>query len=65
METIENIKEKLGVTRIIAFSGGADADDGRIQSMISESVRLLVPYNVAILSGGTDWGIPAHAWRQF
>jgi predicted Rossmann-fold nucleotide-binding protein len=63
METTEDIKENLGVTRIIAFSGGTDADDGKVQSMISESVMRLAQYKVAILSGGTDWGVPRYAMQ--
>ena len=61
MDSLEDIRACLGVSAIIGFSGGADGGDKEVSLFVAESVRLLAQYKVAILSGGTDEGVPLYA----
>jgi predicted Rossmann-fold nucleotide-binding protein len=73
-EIIARFKSETGVQVIIALSGGADSglgDDApasvkgfleeRMQEQIKEAADYLRDYRIAVLSGGTRFGVPAVA----
>lgn len=64
-DTIQKVLRELnsrGIKRIIAFSGGADDKlESAVQSVVEQSLDVLCNYPVAILSGGTKWGLPKYA----
>lgn len=74
---VDDFKRRLGINRIIAFSGGADSGLGEdvpaeisafkeklMVEEIRKAVVFLSGYNVAILTGGTSDGVPAAAARS-
>ncbi len=60
MKDKQELKDRYKVNAIIAISGGSDGKAGKIQSMVSETILRLKPYQVAILAGATV-GVPAYA----
>lgn len=64
----EKIKQYLeglasqGIKKIIAFSGGAeDSLESKVRTIVEESMNQFKTLPVAILTGGTIWGIPKYA----
>lgn len=55
---VENFKRKRGVKFVIAFSGGSEEKSERAERLVKEMVGELAFFPVAILTGGTKWGIP-------
>jgi histidyl-tRNA synthetase len=56
---IEEFKKREKIRAIIAFSGGADhEDDEESRRVIQEAIRVFRSHGVAILTGGTEGGIP-------
>lgn len=73
-ELVDEFKTKTAIRRIVAFSGGADSGLGedtptevatfleeRMRREIGQAVRFLRGYNIAVLTGGTSFGVPAVA----
>lgn len=60
-ERIRGFKRSKGVKAIIAFSGGADEDNSDVKEVIRDAIEVLRHYQVAILTGGTQGGIPEMA----
>lgn len=76
-EVVQAFLQHHGLHHVIAFSGGADTDfpgaspevaslltqatQARQVEVVTEALRLLQGHRVAILSGGTRWGVPATA----
>jgi len=56
--------ERQGIKKIIAFSGGADDNlESKVLGVVEQSMDVLSKYPVAILTGGTKWGLPKYASR--
>lgn len=75
-ELVSELKAKTAIRRIVAFSGGADSGlaedtppeviaffEERMRREIGQAVRFLRGYNIAVLTGGTSYGVPAVAAR--
>ncbi|MCA9459627.1 MAG: hypothetical protein KC550_03700 [Nanoarchaeota archaeon] len=56
----EFMKEN-NIEKVISFSGGSDKKEEDVRNIIESSLNQLKIYNVAILSGGTTWGVPRFA----
>ena len=54
-------KAEKGAQKIVAFSGGSEENAVAVQEIITEIVQGLVGLPVAILTGGTKWGVPKTA----
>ena len=52
-----NKLESKGISNIIAFSGGSESGE-YVQSIARESIDVMKEHNIAILTGGTTWGLP-------
>ena len=52
-----NKLESKGISKIIAFSGGSESGE-YVQSIARESIDVMKEHNIAILTGGTTWGLP-------
>jgi len=57
----ERFMKENDLTHVIGFSGGSDKQKSQVQSILSDSMVYLKNYPVAILTGGTCWGIPNYA----
>lgn len=57
-EQIDSFKKANGIEKIIAFSGGGDDYFETSQDFVKNAVEALSQYPIAILSGGTSFGIP-------
>ena len=54
--------ERQGVKKIIAFSGGADESlENKVLKVTEQSMHEFKQYPIAILTGGTKWGLPKYA----
>jgi len=61
-EIIQEFFEQYKIEHIIAFSGGSDVHETDVEQILHESFAELSQYNnIAILTGGTVWGLPGLA----
>ncbi len=61
-ETMEEFFDRYGIKNVISFSGGTEVDENRVERILNESLGVLSDYKgVAILTGGTVWGLPGKA----
>ncbi|MBR9691154.1 hypothetical protein GOV06_00035 [Candidatus Woesearchaeota archaeon] len=60
-EQVQEFTSKNGIEKIIAFSGGADEEKEAVERIIQDSMIYFKDCPVAILTGGTSWGIPKFA----
>ncbi len=58
---VEKFKSEKGIKKIIAFSGGSEDKAEAVEEIITEIVIGLVDLPIAILTGGTKWGVPKTA----
>ena len=52
--------ERQGIKKIIAFSGGADLEE-KISEIVEQSMDTFKGLPIAVLTGGTAWGLPKYA----
>lgn len=56
---IKEFLQKAGIKTVIAFSGSADIEENKVRKVIEETIRKLAQFkSVAILTGGTSFGVP-------
>jgi hypothetical protein len=56
---IKEFLQNAGIKTIIAFSGSADIEEGKVRSVIEEAIKKFSQFkSVAILTGGTSFGVP-------
>lgn len=60
-ELVGRFKLEKGTQKIVAFSGGSEEKAAAVQVIIEDIVNGLVGLPVAILTGGTKWGVPKTA----
>lgn len=61
-ETFAEFFERYNIKNIISFSGGTEVDESRVDRILNESFEVLSEHNgIAILTGGTVWGLPGRA----
>ncbi len=53
--------KSMGIERVVAFSGGSDENEGSVKIFLEQSMDVLKDFPVAVLTGGTNWGIPKYA----
>ncbi len=58
---VKRFMEENSLKKIISFSGGSDDQGDIVDKVIEESIIILKDYPVAVLTGGTRWGIPKKA----
>jgi len=58
---VAGFKAEKGAQKIVAFSGGSEEKATAVQVIIEDIVNGLVGLPVAILTGGTKWGVPKTA----
>lgn len=59
---VEVFKKENGIRFVLAFSGGAeDAKKEYLSNIVRETLTPLCGYPIAILAGGTNWGVPSTA----
>ncbi len=62
MPALEEILETLkrqGIEKIIAFLGGSELKEGL--EYVDQSLDILKNYSIAVLTGGTSWGLPEYS----
>lgn len=56
---IKEFLQNAGIKTIIAFSGSADIEESKVKVVIEEAIKKLSQFkSVAILTGGTSFGVP-------
>lgn len=61
-EIIQEFLEQYDIKNVIAFSGGSDVREADVGRILNDSFAELSQYkNIAILTGGTIWGLPGLA----
>jgi predicted Rossmann-fold nucleotide-binding protein len=59
---IEDFKKESSIRFVLAFSGGGEeANKEYLSNIMRETMAPLRGYPIAILSGGTNWGVPSAA----
>jgi len=61
-QKVQEILETLGrqgIEKVIGFLGGSDVNSGL--ECVDQSLDVLKDYSVAVLTGGTSWGLPEYA----
>lgn len=61
---IKEFKKRNAIDKIIAFSGGSDEKETEVKSIVDEALQKLKNFSVAILTGGTKFGIPQFATQS-
>lgn len=56
-----NFFNKNNIEAVIAISGGADENKEKVNRILEDSMVYYSKYPIAILTGGTKWGIPNYA----
>ncbi|MBW6451674.1 MAG: hypothetical protein K0B02_02995 [DPANN group archaeon] len=65
MDKLSKILDEEGIEIVIGFSGGSDEKELEVKQVLEESFDILKNHtNIAILTGGTEWGIPNYATRM-
>src|SRR5688572_20451035 len=63
--TIDDFRHRHRIEKIVAFSGGADSreyDEKHVEAVLAEALDVLKHQDaVAILTGGTAYGVPKYA----
>lgn len=61
-ETMGEFFDRYDIKHVISFSGGTEVDENRVERILGESFEVLSEYKgIAILTGGTVWGLPGKA----
>jgi hypothetical protein len=60
-EEVQQFMQAHGLQKIVAFSGGADESKSEVESIIYSAMARFRDKPVAILTGGTKWGVPNYA----
>jgi len=64
-QTILKNIEQQGFASIIAFSGGSSEElEVRVNELIEQAMQEISGKNIAILTGGTKWGVPKYATQK-
>lgn len=63
-EVISDFKKRYGVSKFIAFSGGADAKKDEVEKFISKVMCRLKEFRIAVITGGTAFGVPEIASKE-
>lgn len=58
IDEFETFVKQNEISKVIAFSGGSDESKESVENVINESMVYFKGKNIAILTGGTSWGIP-------
>lgn len=60
-KSYKELLEENGIKKVIGISGGSDNKTKEVEDIIKESMDVYKDYPVAILTGGTKWGVPKTA----